>query len=368
MSEFDAQGGAVTKKTEITPKLRASALALAAGLAFSGLPAAAHAAGLGKVTVFSALGQPLRAEVELSATREEMSSMKATLAPPEAFKAAGLDYATALLSIRFAIDKRPDGRSIIKLSTDRPLNEPFVDMLLEINWASGRLVREYTFLLDPPEVAAKAPVAAPEARPATQRAAPAAESAPVAAPASAREKSAARPKAAEKELRTEVAPGADSYTVQKGDTLRKIAAQHQPEGVSLDQMLVGLFRANKDAFDGANMNRLKSGKILTVPAKSDVEAVAPNEAHKIVVAQAADWNAYRRKLAAAAGQAPATVYRVLSTFAAHGMVEVQPATQLWFVGPEAFRIAMATQLPVWLFALTMVLRSRRKLLATGQRV
>ncbi len=90
--------------------------------------------------------------------------MKASLASPEAFKAAGLDYASPLLGIRFVIDKRASGQSIIKLSSDRPLNEPFVDMLLELNWASGRLVREYTFLLDPPEVAAKAaaPVMAPE--------------------------------------------------------------------------------------------------------------------------------------------------------------------------------------------------------------
>ena len=123
----------MTKKPKSTPKLRIPTLAIAASLALSGLPLAAHAAGLGKVTVFSALGQPLRAEVELSASREELASMKASLASPEAFKSAGLDYASALLSIRFVLDKRASGQSIIKLTSDRPLNEPFIDMLLELN-------------------------------------------------------------------------------------------------------------------------------------------------------------------------------------------------------------------------------------------
>jgi pilus assembly protein FimV len=313
MSEFDAQGGAVTKKMQSIHKIRASAIVVALGLAASGLPLAAQAAGLGKVTVFSALGQPLRAEVELAATREELASMKATLASPEAFKAAGLDYASPLLGIRFAIDKRPNGQSIIKLSTDRPLNEPFVDMLLEINWSAGRLVREYTFLLDPPEVATKAPapvvaaeakpVAKPAAvKPAPVAAAPATTAAPAAEPKAA---PAARPKAEAPAEEASASDAGDAYKVKSGDTLRKIATQHQHEGVSLDQMLVGLFRANKDAFDGGNMNRLKSGKILTVPAKAEVESISPAEAGKVVVAQASDWNAYRRKLAASAAQAPA---------------------------------------------------------------
>jgi len=309
MSEFDAQGGAVANKTASTIKFRASALAVASALALSGLPFAAQAAGLGKITVFSALGQPLRAEVEVSATREELQTMKASLSSPEAFKAAGLDYATPLVGIRFAVDKRSDGRAVIKLSTDRPVNEPFLDMLMEINWASGRLVREYTFLLDPPEVAAKAaaPVAAPEAKPAVKpstRPAPA----PAAAPSPAPEESAPAP--AKPAPKADAAAdggdagGANSHAVKAGENLNKVATQHRYDGVSLDQMLVGIYRANKDAFDGGNMNRLKSGKILALPPKSEIEAVEAGEAKKVVVAQSADWNAYRRKLAGAAAQAP----------------------------------------------------------------
>ena len=85
--------------------------------------------------------------------------MKARLASQETFKQAGLDYASSLLDIRFNLEKRPNGNAVIKLSSSRPINEPFLDMLLQLDWSSGRLVREYTFLLDPPEYAAKSPTA-----------------------------------------------------------------------------------------------------------------------------------------------------------------------------------------------------------------
>lgn len=282
----------MTKKRQSTLELRASTLVLAAGFALSALPFAAQAAGLGRVTVFSALGQPLRAEVELSATREELASMRASLASPESFKAAGLDYPPALAGLRFVIDRRASGEPVIRLESDRPINDPFVDMLLELNWASGRLVREYTFLLDPPELAAKA--AASVAAPAASLPAPAAAEA-VAPP---------RPAVPEKAPPAAAEPAA-THEVKRGDTLRKIAAANQHAGVSLEQMLVGLYRANREAFDGNNMNRLQSGRILTVPERAAVESISEGEARREVAVQAADWNAYRRRLAAAAAQAPA---------------------------------------------------------------
>ena len=173
----------MTKKYHLTQKylgLRTSVMAVASCLAFSGMPLVAQAAGLGKVVVFSALGQPLRAEIEISATREELSGMKAQLASPDAFKLAGLDYAGTLMGISFSLDKRANGQPVIKLSSERPINDPFIDMLLELNWPTGRLVREYTFLLDPPEIAAKgsvpvapATIAKPEAAVASKAPVPA---------------------------------------------------------------------------------------------------------------------------------------------------------------------------------------------------
>jgi len=303
--------------------MRTSITAVVSCLVLSGFPLAAGAAGLGKVVVFSALGQPLRAEIEVSATRDELSGMKAQLASPETFKQSGVDYSTTLLGIRFSLEKRANGQSVIKLSSDSPINDPFIDMLLELNWPAGRLVREYTFLLDPPQMATKAPapVASATSRPTAVSRQPVAggtanpaiddevrikAAATVRSQTSAAAEAAQRRSAASSASRSQ-APGADAkdtYEVKRGDTLGKIARQTRPEGVSLEQMLIGLLRGNQDAFDGGNMNRLKAGKILAVPEKSVIEAVTTSEAKKVVVAQAADWNAYRGKLASAAAQAP----------------------------------------------------------------
>jgi pilus assembly protein FimV len=116
------------------------------------LMSSAHAAGLGKLTVLSALGQPLRAEIELtSVSPEEAAGLAAKLAAPDAFRTANIEFNPALLSLRFNVEQRA-GRQFIRVSSSQPLNEPFVDMLLELSWNNGRLVREYTFLLDPAEL------------------------------------------------------------------------------------------------------------------------------------------------------------------------------------------------------------------------
>ena len=114
-------------------------------------PWAAQAAGLGRLTILSALGQPLSAEVELiSVQRDELSTLSARLASPEAFTQAGVQYNPALSGARLSIEKRADGRPYIRITSARPLNEPFIDLLIELSWAQGRLVREYTALIDPP--------------------------------------------------------------------------------------------------------------------------------------------------------------------------------------------------------------------------
>ncbi len=150
--------------SKTTLRIRLMASAFAAALA--ALPLAAAAAGLGKLTVLSVLGQPLRAELDITASRSELASLTARIAPPDAFKQAGIEYVSALSGLRFSVDQRPDGQPFLRLSSDGAINEPFLDMLVELDWASGRLVREYTFLLDPPqflkqEGAASAPVVLP---------------------------------------------------------------------------------------------------------------------------------------------------------------------------------------------------------------
>ncbi|WP_281909465.1 FimV/HubP family polar landmark protein [Massilia varians] len=269
------------------------------------LSSAASAAGLGKLTVLSALGQPLRAEIELTTTAgEDASSMAVKLASPEAFRAANIEFNPALLALRFNVEQRA-GRQFIRVSSTQPLNEPFVDMLIELSWNNGRLVREYTFLLDPAELRNTQPAqAAAEARPAAPQ--------PAAQPRAAAPQPAAPPSQAPQQAQPEprreapraAAPAeapasaaASRYRVRQGDTLGKIAAKLKPADISLDMMLVALYRANPDAFIGNNMNRLKSGQILSVPDSGALRGSGEAEARGIVVAHAADFNAYRNKLA-----------------------------------------------------------------------
>ncbi|HZH08021.1 MAG TPA: hypothetical protein VEY69_15225, partial [Lautropia sp.] len=129
-------------------------LAAAVAIALTAWAGAAGAAGLGRLQVTSALGQPLQAELEVtSVTPEEAATLSARLASPDAFRAAGLQFSNALSGLRMSVQER-GGRHFIRLSSATPINDPFVDLMVELNWASGKFVREYTFLLDPPELRA----------------------------------------------------------------------------------------------------------------------------------------------------------------------------------------------------------------------
>ncbi|MBE0619581.1 MAG: LysM peptidoglycan-binding domain-containing protein [Burkholderiales bacterium] len=304
--------------------IRTSALALALLL----LPSLAAAAGLGKLTVFSALGQPLKAEIELLALQKgEADNLSVRLPPADVFRKANIEYSGALLSVKFRIEQRSEDRYVVVLSSGQPINEPFLDLMVELDWATGRLVREYTFLLDPPEY--KPPQAAPAmATPVTEapeiksvempkQPLPDARPSGMAAPRAARVPESAAPKAiAPKPVAPkaaapsaaapkEAAPKAvASYQVKRGDTLTKIANANRPDSVSLQQMLIALYRSNADQFDGDNINRIRAGKILNIPDMEVAASVDQEEATRTILAQAADFNEYRRKLGAAVAAAP----------------------------------------------------------------
>lgn len=277
-------------KNLVKSRLKRTLLAASIGA----LSLGAHAAGLGKITVLSGLGQPLRAEVEISATPEELQNMTARLASSEAFRQAGIDFSPSVSGLRMSIERRAGG-AIVRVTSERPVNEPFVDMLVELNWAAGRLIREYTFLLDPPDVGggrvAAVPVASPELRQGAQ-------GMPVARPARATAPRVAKPAA-------QAPAGGRSYTVQVGDTLNRIAAENRPEGVSMEQMLLALFQGNRGAFEADDMNRLQAGKILRIPDADAVRQVAGDASRQQVVAHSADFGRYRRRLAEQAAAAPA---------------------------------------------------------------
>ncbi|MDD5330897.1 MAG: hypothetical protein PHX38_12915 [Sulfuricella sp.] len=281
--------------------------------------ASALAAGLGRLTVTSTLGQPFRGEIELLAVdKKDIGSIRANFASLEAFREAHIDRSPALSSIRFSVEQKKNGEPYLKVTSTKPIDDPFLDMLVEIDWPSGRLVREYTVLLDPPGYGAAREAVAPVTPPLTKSLPPVNAEQPAAAkpagePEEAATEAGTSPRQARKPQDKAKGPAAEESKpagatygpVKTGESLSGIAISLKPEGVSLDQMLVALFHSNKQAFSGSNMNRLKAGQILRVPESEQVEAVDRNEAARQMKVQSADWNAYRQKLAAAAEAKPA---------------------------------------------------------------
>jgi pilus assembly protein FimV len=290
--------------------------ALAAWLA---LAAPAGAAGLGRLTVLSPLGQPLQAEIEIvSLAPGEEDGLTARLASPDAFAKAGIDLSPSLLGLRISIDRRGGRQPVLRLTTTQPVSEPFLDMLIELQWSTGRLVREYTFLLDPPEYKPRpaAVAAAPAPTPV-----PAPTPAPVEKPAPQAEEKPAAPAPAAPVETTPIAPAAPptpapvaepakpaapaTHEVKRGDTLGNIAKQYLPPGVTLNQMLIAIFRANEDAFIRGNVNLVRTGKILNIPDADALGTVDRDEANRLMKEQYAQFNEYRARLAAVPAPADA---------------------------------------------------------------
>lgn len=279
-----------------------SLLSVAVALAIGAVGGNAHALALGRLNVQSALGEPLRAEIDVTEiSAAEADGLKVGMASREAFQAAGVAYNDALSNVRAALQRRADGRYVVRLSGSRPMNEPFVDILLEANWSSGRIVRDYTVLLDPPG-SRQASAAVPITPVAPQMSAPAPAPRVAVAPsgdagaAAPRRQRPAAPVPAESRVRAE-GGGDQQVTVRAGDTAGRLAASMKPADVSLDQMLVALLRANPDAFINGNVNRIKAGAVLQVPSASAAAATPPDEARRTVVAQSRDFGDYRRRLA-----------------------------------------------------------------------
>jgi pilus assembly protein FimV len=281
----------------------------AAALAVLALSApSAWSLSLGRVTVQSALGEPLRAEIDVpEINAEEAASLRTVIASPDAFVAAGLEYNPAMPGLQLSLQRRADGRAYIRLSSDRAINDPFIDMILEASWSSGRIVRDYTMLFDPPALRPSSapnptlsqitPAPAPAAplrsfasppaaavAPDPVRSPPASKPAPIPAPA-------ARP-----------APAADpdagrQVLVKAGDTASKIAANNKSASVSLDQMLVALLRSSPEAFIDGNINRIRAGAVVQIPSSEQALSVSPTEATRVLATQSKNFNSFRSTLA-----------------------------------------------------------------------
>lgn len=251
---------------------------LAALLLVASLPA--EAVGLGRLTVLSALGEPFHAEIELISAHEvDPGSLSVRVASPEVYSRFNLPYGPPPAGLLVSVERGRAGPPVVKITSARYINEPFVSLLIELEWPNGRLVRNYVALLDPPPVGA-----APAPQPAAGTP-PAIVGAPVALP----------PKAARPEASRTYGP------IQRGETLGLIARALKWDGVSFFQMVIGLFRGNPGAFIRENLNLVKAGEILRVPAEEEVGATPHDEAVKEFRDHLAKWQAYRDQLAGTAG-------------------------------------------------------------------
>ena len=281
------------------------------------VPISVFAAGLGKLNVMSGLGEPLKADIELiSVTPEELSSITAAIASEEAYATQGIEKPASHNTIKVNVSKNASGAPILKLQSAQPISEPFLDMLIQVDWASGRLLREYTVLLDPPGYTGEADASTTTTQAPRVKSSDSTPSGSIqnnsmsgdtmsSDNATSSPSSSKKSKKAKKPIKAEstedVMPVGDAtggdYVTNRGDTLAKIARDMKPEGVSLEQMLVGLYQANPDAFQAGNMNRLKVGQIIRPPSEDALNAITRKQASKEIKVQTANWNAYRNKLA-----------------------------------------------------------------------
>ena len=298
------------------------------------IPSLSWGLGLGEIHLNSALNEPMNAEIDLiAAAPDELTALRASLAPKDAFTRYGIDRPPFLSTLTFKVGKSKDGRDVLQVRSTDSIPEPFVTFLVEVNWARGRLMREYTVLLDPPvytpgeRASSAAPVAAattaptpaqtprvkttplaataaptdttstsaatsPAANPkrsshsggAAKRAASASAAASTAAPSPSPESSAAP---SSTETAAPVAEG--TYRVAQGDTLTKIARSlHASSRGDIDQTMIAMYRANPEAF-GGNINILRRGAVLRVPGGDEIAALNQSEAMSEVHRQMDAW-------------------------------------------------------------------------------
>ena len=256
------------------------------------VPGLATAAELGRLVLQSGVGEPLRAEIDVLSVRPgEAATLVARIPPPEVFWRANLEPSPVLDRLRVVVERRAGNRYVVVLRSSEALDEPFIQLLVELASASGSVVREYPFLLE-------------ESRPRGQRAV-AGPALPEAAPAPAE-----RAPAPAAPARADAAAEAEGYIVKPGDTLAGIAQTQRLGGATIEQAIVAIYQANEQAFFDANLNRLRSGQRLAIPTADAALAIDPGEARRIVLAHAASYADNRRQLAggtpAAGAQAEAS--------------------------------------------------------------
>ena len=276
------------------------------------LPVAVSALGLGEIRLSSALNEPLRAEIPLiSIDPEEIDVLSVKLASRAQYEQAGIEQVPELRQLRFEPTTAADGSPVIRVTTRDSVAEPFLNFLIEVNWPTGRVVREYTLLLDPPTLMRGAP--------------PVSQLPAVSEPAAARPPSVSAPS---------IAPpsGGEYGPVLQGETLWQIAETVRPDpSLTVQQVMLALQQANPEAFLRSNINLLRAGVVLRVPSRDEMAALAADEARSSARAQAAEWEAYRGQVAERVTAAPRTE---TPAPAAEAAPEAEAPARLELVVPE----------------------------------
>ena len=283
-------------------KIRINALLLSACL--SSAPIACMAVGLGNMHVQSALGQPLKARIDLIGTSpDELNSLTVTLASTQSYQQVNAPYSGALATLRMAIVSLPGSAPYVNVTSTSPITDPALDLLIKLSSPDGTLVHEYSLLLDPVgynETTTDLPVINPQSIPQLSTA-PVAPAKPIAA-ATGSSSAASMPlhESSAVALHPKLKPTVTKNVhVHKGDSLTAIVLRAEPKVINLDQALVAVYDANPGAFIGGNMNRLRSGVILRIPSEAVQQNVEPAKAMKEVAVQSRNWRIYRQKLAKA---------------------------------------------------------------------
>lgn len=254
----------------------------------------AMAVGLGPVEVDTNLNQPLRAEIPLlSIGSLDTDELEVSLASADEFDRVGIDRPAVLTQLSFTVEGGARG-PVVRVTSEEPITEPFLSFLVRVSWPQGRLLREYTILLDPPVTA---PAAAPQPEQAPAQAVRRGEEAGAETPAAGRSPGAGEPSRAGADRAAE-AGGGRYGPVSAGETLWRIAERTRPDdSVSVNQMMLALLRTNPDAFFRDNINALRRGAVLRVPDREEIRRLGVSEALAAVRRQNDLWQDYRRNLA-----------------------------------------------------------------------
>jgi len=308
---------------------------LAVGLSL--LSGGAMALGLGQIRVLSAPGQPLLAEIPIISNEPgELENARARLASPETFARVGLEAPSGLVSdLQFEITADAQGRAVVRVTGSAPVDVPALAFLVEVDWGQGRLVREYSALVDAPRTAAaiEAPVIeAPQAMPSDAIVREPAL-APAAAPAPAAPESQPTPPPVRRAPVASVSaapPGGELLRVERGQTLSQIAAGMDRGGHTLNQAMLALLQANPEAFIGGNIHRLRSGAVLRMPGAGEFDRNDAASATALVREQTAQWRQALRPIPqpADAGAAPVAASAApapAAAAAAGARLEIAPA-------------------------------------------